>query len=222
MRRAMTGTLWVIPLLSALTAGCTPSEPTSVGWLPNPELDLMYRAAQSGGKPAVSKAPQEGEWAASAHRPWKYIIIHHSATDSGSAGSFDKMHRAKGWDELGYHFVIDNGNGGPDGRVEVGSRWRTQKWGAHTGGTPDNEYNNYGIGICLVGDFTSHLPTDAQITSLRRLVNYLMQTYDVPPGRVIGHRDAPAAKTDCPGRALYSYMNTNLRGEFARAVVVGR
>src|SRR5437016_3151778 len=43
-------------------------------------------------------------------RPWRWIIIHHSATPSGSAAKFDRDHRSKGWDELGYHFVVGNGS----------------------------------------------------------------------------------------------------------------
>ena len=42
-------------------------------------------------------------------RQWRYVVLHHSATDSGSAAEFDKLHRRRGWDELGYHFVITNG-----------------------------------------------------------------------------------------------------------------
>jgi 5-methylcytosine-specific restriction endonuclease McrA len=38
---------------------------------------------------------------------------------------FDRSHRDKGWDELGYHFVIGNGTSSGDGVVEVGTRWQT-------------------------------------------------------------------------------------------------
>jgi N-acetyl-anhydromuramyl-L-alanine amidase AmpD len=124
-------------------------------------------------------------------------VIHHSATSNGSAAKFDRDHRAKGWDELGYHFVIGNGNGSGNGQVEVGSRWPRQKWGAHAK-TPDNRFNEYGIGICLVGNFDVSRPTPQQQQSLARLVAYLMQTYNIPADRVIGHRDAKS--TACPGR----------------------
>ena len=129
---------------------------------------------------------------------------------------FDRAHRARGWDELGYHFVIDNGHGGSDGRVEVGSRWIKQKWGAHCGGTPNNEYNNYGIGICLVGNFSKKLPSARQLRSLKKLLIFLMQRYNIPPSNVIGHRDAPGATTACPGDALYRYLNTVLRPELSK------
>ena len=64
-------------------------------------------------------------------RDWKWIVIHHSASDAGDAATFDQWHRKRGWDELGYHFVINNGEGQPDGLVEVGGRWLEQKQGAH-------------------------------------------------------------------------------------------
>lgn len=149
-------------------------------------------------------------------RPWRYIVIHHSASERGNAASIDVAHRARGWDELGYHFVIDNGSGGADGQVEVGHRWQIQKWGAHTGGTPDNAYNKYGIGICLVGNMSNHYPSARQIASLERLVSYLVAKYNISPQNIIGHRDAPNAKTECPGNTLHSYIWRTLRPSLAR------
>jgi len=130
-------------------------------------------------------------------RPWKWIVIHHSATTTGGAAAFDKMHRAKGWDELGYDFVIGNGTDTRDGQIEVGPRWFKQKIGAHAK-TPDNRYNEYGIGICLVGNFMVQKPSPAQMKSLVKLCAYLMRTYHITPDRVLGHRDTKA--TECPGQ----------------------
>jgi hypothetical protein len=132
-------------------------------------------------------------------RNWQWIVIHHSATTYGSAAIIDTWHRQRGFDCLGYHFVIDNGDGNPDGMVEPGPRWPIQKWGAHTR-TADNRFNDFGIGICLVGNFDVDHPTPAQIKSLVRLVTYLMRTYHIPLDHVIGHSDAKP--TDCPGRYL--------------------
>jgi len=154
------------------------------------------------------------------YRPWRYIVLHHSASDSGSAAVFDAEHRARGWDGLGYHFVIDNGKGGLDGQIEIGERWKLQKWGAHTGFTPGNEYNNYGIGICLVGDFTNSMPTHAQMASMKQLVLELMSKYDIPPENVIGHRDAPGTNTACPGEKFHTYMEGQLRIELARQMAI--
>ncbi|MBI5725366.1 MAG: N-acetylmuramoyl-L-alanine amidase [Planctomycetes bacterium] len=138
-------------------------------------------------------------------RQWQYIVIHHSATPSGNAAAFDREHRARGWDELGYHFVIDNGRGGPDGKIEVGQRWLGQRQGAHTGNTPDDAYNQHGIGICLVGDFTRSKPTKAQIASLTKLVKKLMADNSIGPQNVTGHGEAPGARTSCPGEWLDAF-----------------
>jgi hypothetical protein len=132
-------------------------------------------------------------------RQWLYIVIHHSASPAGSLAVIDREHKEKGWDGCGYHFVIGNGTNSGDGRVEPSYRWQIQKWGAHAK-TPDNQFNEHGIGICLVGNFDIDRPTPAQMQSLNKLVSYLMRTYHVPANRVLGHRETKP--TDCPGRNL--------------------
>jgi len=203
---------WLAPL--ALAGGCSPKAATSLAPLPSPRLSVAapaFKISPPAPAPKPRQSRKASEWDCANPRPWKYIVIHHSATAVGSAAAFDRNHRARGFDELGYHFVIDNGRGGGDGLVEVGSRWRLQKWGAHCGGTPGNEYNNYGIGICLVGDFSDTMPSAAQLASLHRLVVYLMDTYKIPPENVIGHRDAPKARTACPGGKFHAYLVSSFR-----------
>lgn len=148
-------------------------------------------------------------WYVKGNRPWKYIVIHHSATPDGNSQKFLEMHLARGWDEMGYHFVITNGAGGPDGNVEIGTRWKKQKWGAHTGQTPGNEYNNFGIGICLVGNFDETMPTPQQLRSLEELVSFLNKAYNIDTDNIIAHRDAPNANTKCCGDNLYGYIHSN-------------
>ncbi len=131
-------------------------------------------------------------------RRWTHLVIHHSATSRGGARTFDKHHRQNnGWDELGYHFVIGNGTDTPDGYVEVGSRWHKQKHGAHCK-TPDNYYNEHGIGVCLVGDFTKSNPTARQLASLGRLARFLCSRCGIPKNRVMTHR-LLTGRTQCPG-----------------------
>jgi murein DD-endopeptidase MepM/ murein hydrolase activator NlpD len=130
---------------------------------------------------------------------WLYVVIHHSATDAGNAVIFDRYHRYKRHMEngLAYHFVIDNGIGGADGRIEVGRRWKTQCEGGHTS---NRLMNKVGIGICLVGNFQKSFPTKKQLRSLCRLVRYLQTTYNIPDRNVIGHRHVKGQRTECPGR----------------------
>ena len=129
---------------------------------------------------------------------WKCIVIHHSASDFGGAKRFDTWHRAKGWDELGYHFVIGNGTDTAMGQVEVGPRWEKQKYGAHCK-TPDEFYNQHGIGICLVGNFDNHRPDEAQMRSLAKLVKYLCYEFHIKPEQIYTHGGV-THKTDCPGK----------------------
>lgn len=144
-----------------------------------------------------------------APRPWKYIVVHHSDTPDGCAARFDRAHRAKGWNMLGYDFVIGNGTESGDGLIEVGPRWPIQITGAHTG-TPDHKFNDYGIGICLVGNFEVTRPTARQMDSLARLVAYLQKTYNIPSKNILGHRDCKP--TRCPGR----YMNIDTVRQMAQ------
>ena len=129
---------------------------------------------------------------------WRSIVVHHSATRSGNAAEFDRYHRSQGWDELGYHFVIGNGHGSPDGKIEIGSRWHKQKHGAHCK-TVGNYYNEHGIGICLVGDFTKSRPTAHQLASLQRLVRFLRGEADIALSEVTTHGRV-TRRTACPGR----------------------
>jgi len=204
----------VMVTVLGILVGCAPQTTSDITHMPYTELDFApspnvsdVMSQRSITSNALSDSSRK--WASGGNRPWKYIVIHHSATTKGSAKLFDKMHRRNGWDEMGYHFVINNGNGGSDGKVEVGSRWRKQKWGAHTK-TPNNEYNNFGIGICLVGNFMNHMPSQKQLASMRQLVQHLMVTYDIPPQNVIAHKDAPTLKpTECCGKVLHRYVHGN-------------
>ncbi len=133
-------------------------------------------------------------------RDWRFLVLHHSATASGSVESIHETHSqrrdASGqrWRGIGYHFVIGNGSGMPDGDIEPTFRWREQMHGAHAG---SDEYNSQGIGICLIGNFEHEAPTAAQMSSLRQLVTLLVEEYGIAPEAIIGHRDVKA--TACPG-----------------------
>ena len=126
-------------------------------------------------------------------RAWSLIVIHHSASKIGGAARFDEWHRAKGWEGVGYDFVIGNGTDTADGLVETTFRWKEQKDGAHVAG-----WNEMAIGICLVGNFEETDPTPAQMDALRMLVRYLRGRFGIPRERVLGHQQLNA--TACPGK----------------------
>lgn len=215
-----------LPVLAALAVGCQSDRPAAMvervqpaPLAPAPKPVTTVRPVDSAPPPIASNkppakapvsppAPQPQlvagiprDWVpTTAVRKWDWIVIHHSATPVGGAVRFGKEHKAKGWDELGYHFVVGNGTDTANGQVEVGTRWPKQKQGAHCR-TPDNDFNERGIGICLVGNFDTGRPSDAQLKAVAKLVAYLQKTYKIPASHVIGHGDAKA--TDCPGKNLH-------------------
>jgi N-acetylmuramoyl-L-alanine amidase len=145
----------------------------------------------------------EGNLDVSLGRQWKHIVIHHSGTDMGSEETFDRYHREHNkWLGVGYDFVIGNGNGARDGLVEVTFRWEQQIDGAHAN---HPEYNKYGIGICVVGDFNVNYPSPAQIDALVGLLNYLQERCRIPTDHVLGHRHVRTGSTDCPGKRFPWY-----------------
>jgi hypothetical protein len=134
-------------------------------------------------------------------RPWQYIVLHHSASGVGSYGEIDKLHRAKlGTDGCGYHFVIGNGSGSPDGQIEVTRRWSDQKAGAHCRDAVTPVVNDYGIGICLVGDCDREPPTARQVEAARALVAYLKDRYKIEGDRIDAHGHFAKTATVCPGK----------------------
>ena len=163
----------------------------------------LPRIPEPGGPPPAERAsglpdslrPARGV----ARADWRYIVIHHAAVQSGDAAFIHRLHLDKGWDGLGYHFVIGNGTRSGDGQIEVGFRWKQQSHGAHARATPndDNRWNLHGIGICLVGDFTAGRPSQRQMDALVTLVRNLMREYDIPARSVVPHSGVSA--TVCPG-----------------------
>jgi N-acetyl-anhydromuramyl-L-alanine amidase AmpD len=130
---------------------------------------------------------------------WRGIVIHHLGTPAGDADSIHRQHLSYGYQGLGYHFLIGNGNGLGDGVVHVGYRWNQQLPGAHAVG-PDSEHHNlHSIGICLVGNGDRRPFTDRQIRSLTVLVQRLQREIGLPEDRVFLHRDV-APEVGSPGR----------------------
>lgn len=124
----------------------------------------------------------------------KYIVVHCSATSPGqhvNAEVIDRWHRNRGWQMIGYHYVVL-----PDGTIEHGRPLYYE--GAHVG-KPKN-YNPFSIGICYVGGIdaeghTADTRTPQQKAALRQLIAELRSRY--PRAAVVGHRDLDAGKA-CP------------------------
>jgi len=68
------------------------------------------------------------DWVPTAKRPIRGNGSSFTTAQTPTGGAVPlstRLHKAKGWDELGYHFVIGNWQRltPADGQVEVGSRW---------------------------------------------------------------------------------------------------
>ena len=123
------------------------------------------------------------------------IIVHCSASSFGDSSVIDGWHKERGWDGIGYHYVILNGmrskgaySGEDDGLIENGRN--IEKKGAHVKG-----HNTGSIGICIIGD---RLFTDKQLLrGLPRLLGELMATHKLELDNIFGHYEFTDAKT-CP------------------------
>ena len=176
------------PMLPPLALA--PSKPSSLKSVDIP----VSRMSCGRGSPDASWTSFTGS-----ERRWRYIVIHHSDDHEGCCAKYDRVHLQKGWENgCGYDFVVGNGTQSGDGEVEVGPRWTRQMVGAHAK-TPDNRYNEQGVGIVLVGDFEhGGQPTARQYDALVHLTRWLMARYDISAEDVLRHGDCKS--TACPGK----------------------
>jgi len=136
------------------------------------------------------------------------IIIHCSDSEFGSASEIRRWHLANKWDDIGYHFVICNGNilstvtwrkglylPMMDGALEIGryldgdNLVAGNEVGAHALG-----YNESSVGICLIGKnkFSAN-----QFATLTILLDDLLPRFGLTIDNVKGHYEVSANRT-CP------------------------
>lgn len=116
-------------------------------------------------------------------RKIKEIIVHHSLSDFGNAKTIGDWHEERGFDEIGYHYVITK-----DGQIQAGRD--EEKVGAHAKGR-----NIYSIGVCLIGDFSKTKPLEVQYFNLILLCKHLIRKYEIK--KVSPHR---GKDNPCPGK----------------------
>lgn len=144
-------------------------------------------------------------------KTWKRIVLHCSDSDFGSVPEIRSWHLERGWSDIGYHYVIDNGRiksnfrlDSFDGSVEIGRLIDGDEFaeknevGAHAYG-----FNQDSIGVCLIGKdkFSAR-----QMGSLISLISDLMKTFNIDPKNVIGHYELDPRKT-CPNINM-NYLRT--------------
>ena len=113
------------------------------------------------------------------------IVVHHSASRrSTTAEDIRAWHKAKGWDDIGYHYVIEG-----DGKIVIGRPlWVV---GAHC---PPNTGR---VGICVTGNnrILEERWTPAQEAALYMVVTSLQIL--VPKIQLFAHHELRS--TECPG-----------------------
>ena len=119
------------------------------------------------------------------------IIVHCSATREGAdfhATDIDRWHKQRGFNKIGYHYVVNL-----DGSIEGGRA--ESEIGAHCQGR-----NSRSIGVCYIGGLSADgktakdTRTDAQKKALEQLLRHLVKKY--PQATIHGHRDY--AQKACP------------------------
>jgi len=124
------------------------------------------------------------------------IVVHHSAYPYAGAAEIQDLHMdRRGFADVAYHFLIDS-----EGIIYEGREINVR--GAHVQG-----FNTGSVGIVLLGNFNDTEPTQPQIDSLERLVDYLRYTYEIR--YLAGHKDYPDQGpdgTECPGDNLYPLL----------------
>lgn len=134
---------------------------------------------------------------------WQGVVIHHLGAPAANPDAIHRRHQSLGYDGLGYHFVIGNGNGLGDGVIHVGYRWNEQLPGVHTVGSESSFHNRHSIGICLVGNGDRQPFTDRQMAALMNLLDRLQHELDLPAKAIHLHRDVASEvspEVTSPGR----------------------
>jgi N-acetylmuramoyl-L-alanine amidase len=115
------------------------------------------------------------------------VVFHHSLSPEVSAEEIRAWHKARGFDDIGYHYVVHM-----DGRIDPGRK--LESIGAHAAGK-----NADSVGVCLTGDFRLYPPTQHQVDACKLLFAKLCENYGALA--VDFHRPAILPNA-CPGPCL--------------------
>lgn len=133
-------------------------------------------------------------------RPITEIILHCSATKEGqdfSAADIRRWHLDRGFNDIGYHFVVRL-----DGSVEQGRD--INRIGAHC-----LNHNRRSIGVCYVGglDRAGH-PADTRTSAQRLALPALLRRlrHHHPTATIHGHREFAAKACPCFDAAEYASL----------------
>jgi N-acetylmuramoyl-L-alanine amidase len=222
-----------LPLASAFLGGCQakgegwepldPSDRTLNGPIENAPV---YSPESAGADPMLARPPagviSRRQWTsattiaseANAMVSVQRITVHHDGmppvTLRSRSAVIDRLElirrshvNARGWADIGYHFVVD----------PMGNVWEARPLifqGAHV-----KDHNERNMGVMVLGNFEEQTPTVAALAALDGFVRGQMSRFRVPVSRVVTHQEL--APTACPGRSLQRHMVAVRRGSGALA-----
>jgi hypothetical protein len=149
----------------------------------------------------------------------EHVIIHHSATFN-SLTDYENVVRNiylfhtqdRGWSDIGYNFLV-----APDGTLFEGrSPGRQNVESDNIRGAHFCSRNSGTMGVCLLGNYNSAIPTDTALVTIVRVTSWKLDKEGLEPfatishptnsnlGVIAGHRDGCA--TECPGENLYARL----------------
>jgi len=160
------------------------------------------------------------------------VVVHHTVNSNTYTqaqapalvrGIYEYHVKGRGWSDVGYHFLVDR-----FGTVYEGRKGSLDAvpLGVHSGG-----FNTNTIGIAVIGEFTSTVPSSKSLTSVAQVAAWKLATYGRDPlgttvltartgsthpvrkpgwkgslPVIMGHRDV--ASTACPGQKVYDRLST--------------
>ncbi|UCE99223.1 MAG: N-acetylmuramoyl-L-alanine amidase [Planctomycetota bacterium] len=107
---------------------------------------------------------------------WNRIEIYYSNTKAGNIKQLTSLNGFASPEDINCHFVICNGLGGNDGKIQSTENWQRQ-WSIKPG------RSWYGSGqtirMCMIADGKTSAPTNFQIKRVQELVEKLSETFDI-------------------------------------------
>ena len=153
------------------------------------------------------------------------LFVHHTANlnvDQNKDGVIDQTDEeialrgiyyyhsiVRGWGDIGYNYIV-----GPTGTVYEGRFGGDRVVGAHAVWR-----NISSVGVSAMGNFEEEKLGDIQRAGIAKALAYLSKKYSLDPtgttffyGKntptIQGHRDSDEASTACPGKDIYSQLDT--------------
>lgn len=118
------------------------------------------------------------------------VIVHHSASDEDTTvEEIRSWHRARGFKDIGYHWVVRKG---AQGWECIKARAESEP-GAHCEG-----HNAHTIGVVVCGNYSERKPSSGATSMLVAALRAILVRHKLNEQAIFAHRAFKA--TECPGK----------------------